>query len=179
MYPAQKIANWILQEAADNGIRLTQMQLQKLLYYAQGYNLGMTGECLFPDKIYAYEHGPVVKSMRPPYKSYGKELIPVPERTTIPDEVKGLIVSIIREKGRKTASQLRNTTHKEPPYDTTIRDEEITPKKMKEYFSSLFWNSDEEDDYLPSFDTIEEEKDFLRKSLSESDRKAILGCGSR
>lgn len=39
---------------------LTGYQLQKLLYYSQVWHLVATGEPLFPERIVAYRHGPVV-----------------------------------------------------------------------------------------------------------------------
>jgi uncharacterized phage-associated protein len=59
-YPAIEVARWILHEAAIQGFPLSHMQLQKILYYAQGYLLGMNGQKLFEDIIEAWKHGPVI-----------------------------------------------------------------------------------------------------------------------
>ena len=39
---------------------ITHLKLQKLLYYAQGVCLAITGNTLFNEEIQAWQHGPVV-----------------------------------------------------------------------------------------------------------------------
>ena len=74
-YAALDIANWFLwynreqqlEQLQDNNYDvyegLTHLKIQKLLYYADGINLAITGKPLFEDKIYAWPHGPVIKNV--------------------------------------------------------------------------------------------------------------------
>jgi hypothetical protein len=73
-YPAMTIAKWFVAwaEAGDADADLSNLKLQKLLYYAQGHYLARTGTPLFPETI---EAGPTV----PLYLRYTE-----PPRTSAP-----------------------------------------------------------------------------------------------
>lgn len=126
---------------------LTHLKLQKLLYYAQGISLSKNNHTLFWDKIEAWEHGPVVKSVFNQFSSKGRNAI------TLEDSPKD--VSIIRkieadEEAREvlnmtydnfaiyTAWQLRNMTHEvgTPWYVTYVpnKNKEININLIKQYF---------------------------------------------
>lgn len=51
---------------------MTNMKLQKMLYYQQGFHLAYFGTPLFDEEIEAWMYGPVVPSVYDEYKSYGK-----------------------------------------------------------------------------------------------------------
>ncbi len=55
-------ANFILELARADGIAIDPLTLQKILYYCQCWSL-RDGECLFHDRIEAWKHGPVVRSV--------------------------------------------------------------------------------------------------------------------
>lgn len=179
MYSANQITDWVLQMAQDKNIEISQMKLQKLLYYIQGYSLGMTGERAFSDAICANTHGPVVENMRRRFRNSGSQRLYAENLSEIPGDISGLISSVLRDKGGYTARELRDMTHKEPPFDTTEQSAEITTEKMRDYFAPLFWGEDEEDEYAPSFDTTDEEKAYLRSVVPEREREAILNHVSR
>jgi uncharacterized phage-associated protein len=178
-YSATTVAEWVLWLAAQNGIKLSPMQLQKHLYYAQGYSLGMTGEKLFDEPIYAWEHGPVVREVFYHYKRFGANKITPPGHADIPPEMFGIIETVISQKGSLSASALRNATHSEIPYSDTSPDDEITPQKMRDFFADHFWASDEEDEYEPMFEDEEDERVFFRESLSQEKKKALMDAVSR
>jgi uncharacterized phage-associated protein len=173
IFSAKTVADWILWLAAQKGYRLSPMQLQKHLYYAQGYSLGMSGEKLFDDPIAAWEHGPVVAEVYHLFKNYGGNCILPPDDVKIPDDVYGVIDTVVSEKGQLSASALRNATHQETPYAGTPKNEEIDIQRLEEFFTQLFWTSDEEDSYEPTFDSQEEELAFFKNSLSQERREAL------
>lgn len=111
---AKKVANFMLYIMNDAFDDLTNMKINKLLYYAQGYYLGKYGKPLFDDDIEAWEHGPVVPTVYSAYKKYGDQPIqndndyPAPEMTP---EVEDVLYAVARKYGRYTASALRNMTH--------------------------------------------------------------------
>lgn len=66
MYKAIDIANWFIKKAieevkkdANNGY-LTNMHVQKLLYFAQGHYLVRNNEKLFEEDIEAWQYGPLI-----------------------------------------------------------------------------------------------------------------------
>ena len=61
-------------EQANNeqGDMMTNLRLQKLLYFAQGWHLARYGKPLFDDDIEAWQYGPVVPSVYNAYKQYGR-----------------------------------------------------------------------------------------------------------
>jgi uncharacterized phage-associated protein len=172
-YSAKQVTEWILWLAAQKGKKLSHMQLQKHLYYAQGYSLGMSGEALFDDRIEAWAHGPVVPVVFHHYKRFGASKITPPVSADIPQNVLGVIDVVVSEKGGATASELRNATHAEKPYSSTPLNAEIPPKIIKEFFADRFWTSDEEDEYEPSFNNEEDERAFFSESLSPEKREML------
>ncbi|GHV29604.1 hypothetical protein FACS1894167_09150 [Synergistales bacterium] len=176
-YSAKEVANWILAEASAQRITVSPMQLQKILYYLQGYSLGMTSIKLFEDDIEAWTHGPVVPSVYSAYKKYGGKSILPPPNVVIPEEFQNLVSSVVKEKGTMSAFSLSDATHSDPPYQETARNQVITVDKIETYFSSLFWASDEEDEYQPYFESVDEEKRYFLENISQRERHAILtGC---
>jgi uncharacterized phage-associated protein len=174
VYPAIEVARWILSEATRRSISLSHMQLQKILYYAQGYSLGMSGEKLFDEPIMAWEHGPVVPEIYQYFRNFGANKITPVKEVEIPSEVAGIIDVVVSEKGQMSAAALRNATHEEMPYSTTPIDHEISLQKLEAFFVDIFWASDEEDAYEPKFESEEEERGFFRKSISEEEKKALI-----
>ena len=69
MISAFNVADYFLvQQDEDAGDLISNMKLQKLLYYAQGYFLAIANEPLFHERIYAWTHGPVVPKVYHKYK---------------------------------------------------------------------------------------------------------------
>jgi uncharacterized phage-associated protein len=61
---AQDVAEYFLTLVDDEaGDSLSNLKLQKLVYYAQGFHLALTEKPLFDEAIEAWEHGPVVPGL--------------------------------------------------------------------------------------------------------------------
>ncbi len=76
---AKEAAKYLIRELKkqcpeENGVEPE--KLQALLYYLQGYSLGMIGRPTFSDPIEAWECGPVVESVYREYEKYNGGLIP-------------------------------------------------------------------------------------------------------
>ena len=54
----------------DAGDLISNLKLQKLLYYAQGIHLALNGQPLYPERIEAWQHGPVVPEIYHAFKEY-------------------------------------------------------------------------------------------------------------
>lgn len=94
---------------------ITNLKLNKLMYYAQGAYLARTGKPLFPDNIEAWTLGPVVPSVYHTYKVCGKNPIVYDEEDVTaddfaPEELEALL-DVEREFGQYTGSKLVTLTH--------------------------------------------------------------------
>jgi uncharacterized phage-associated protein len=141
-YPVAQIANQLLIYSADNGGELmTNMKLQKMLYYQQGFHLAYFGTPLFDEDIEAWMYGPVVPSMYEKYKGYGRNGIE-PDRTMqFAFEKKNelaLFNEVCKVYGAYSAIGLMNMTHEETPWKSTPTGEGeghiIAKEKMQLFF---------------------------------------------
>ncbi len=90
-YSAKAVANYILDLATVDGEPISPMKLQKLIYYAHGWHLAVTGEPLIKDKIEAWNYGPVVPSIYNDFRQFGNEPITVPAQRFQWDNEKVLV----------------------------------------------------------------------------------------
>ena len=75
-YPVLSIANKILAYGAaanDEGELFSNMKLQKLLYYVQGFHIAVFNRPLFNEDIEAWMYGPVVPAVYEYYQENGNE----------------------------------------------------------------------------------------------------------
>src|SRR4051812_46071325 len=78
MANVRDVAKYFLSLSEESSPKaITPLKLQKLVYYAQGYHLrDNKGQSLFPEKILAWDHGPVVHQLWEDYKNYRYFTIP-------------------------------------------------------------------------------------------------------
>ncbi len=74
-YDARGIANYFLDKAAAEGVPLTHLHLQKILYNAHGYFLAYYNRGLFWQDVQAWKYGPVVPAVYREFASYGRSPI--------------------------------------------------------------------------------------------------------
>jgi uncharacterized phage-associated protein len=140
-YTARDIAEYFLC-LADNesGDYMSNLKIQKLVYYAQGLNLAATGKPLFDDDIVAWVHGPVVVDLYHQYKENGSAPIeptpdyPLPKFTR---STKQFLDEVYRSLGQYSAWKLREMTHQESPWinaDNKGSGSIITHEDMRLYF---------------------------------------------
>nr|VFK10583.1 MAG: Uncharacterized phage-associated protein [Candidatus Kentron sp. LPFa]VFK27150.1 MAG: Uncharacterized phage-associated protein [Candidatus Kentron sp. LPFa] len=124
MIAAKDVAEYFL-AMADDDSDISNMKLQKLVYYAQAFHLAMFDKPLFDEEIEAWTHGPVCPTIYHEYKRFGRNPIEYEhnrsfnlfskEQTDLLDEVNDVF-------GRFSAGTLRNMTHEDAPW-----------KEMEEY----------------------------------------------
>lgn len=124
----------------DAGDSLTNLKLQKLLYYAQGFHLAIFGKALFREDIEAWEYGPVVPSLYHSLKKFGSEQItqigdgsPAPSLTK--NEIQ-LLNEVNLVYGQFSALKLMRMTHEEPPWREVHRGAVISHRSMQDYFKT-------------------------------------------
>src|SRR6266446_3445682 len=77
MTTASILAKYIIASCSDDGKSVTNLKLQKLLYYAQAWKLALHGKPLFNDRIEAWVHGPVVPVVFREYRDFKWAPLPV------------------------------------------------------------------------------------------------------
>ena len=141
MVSAQNVAEYFLysdgQTQSSEGI--SNLKLQKLVYYAQGFYMAIFGEPLFDEEISAWTHGPVVESLYHTYKENGKNPIPAPEifdsTEVFTDDQLRLLEEIEEVFGQFSAWALREMTHEEKPWKDHEELSDVIPKdEILEYF---------------------------------------------
>lgn len=125
----------------DSGDLLTNLKIQKLVYYAQGFSLAITGEPLFDEKIEHWDHGPVVPDLYHALKNNGSSVIVAPDDYIPSDHLSEEQINLIKEVqdvyGQFSAWKLRDMTHLEDPWMNTLSGQEITTDSLKTFFKTL------------------------------------------
>lgn len=148
-YTVDLIANYFIWRAnADEefGDNITNLKLQKLIYYAQGFSLALNNKPVFNEQIKAWNHGPVAPSLYAKFKEFGANPIPTPEcfdPERIDLETRGLLEDVYSVYGQYSAWGLRNLTHEEPPWKDTSTGGVISREKMRRFFITQVTNGEE------------------------------------
>lgn len=157
-YKAVDIARYIINYSNEKGYGISNLKLQKLLYFVQVYFLIKTkgNKYCFDDKIEAWNYGPVVPTAYHEFKGYGACNIPSVKnyiffdtknimnsgRKTFDDSIicdkdKKLIKEVVDKFSEYNASDLVAITHGQDPWKNAYHpncNNEITIDSLKEYF---------------------------------------------
>lgn len=140
---AQEVAEFFLSLVDENsGEGISNLKLNKLLYYAQGCHLAIFGKPAFGERIVAWTHGPVVPTIYHKYKEYGSNGIKKPEGlklTKYTKRMRDLLNDVYKVFGQFSAWRLRNMTHLEPPWKEAFARKPgsvITHKSLKAFFKT-------------------------------------------
>jgi uncharacterized phage-associated protein len=146
-YSVTDIANWFLNENRkqmnfEDSEFITNLKLQKLLYYAQGCYLAQKGESLFKEDFLAWEHGPVIRTIYDKFKKFGANGIQYEDdyEEKIDEDTIALLKRVYNKFGQYTAWKLRDMTHQETPWKETQRNSVIDKKIIKDYFEENYNN---------------------------------------
>ncbi|MDM8012211.1 MAG: DUF4065 domain-containing protein [Parasphingorhabdus sp.] len=75
VYGIREIANWLLAYADENDVGLSNMSLNKLVYFIHEYMLVKFSRRISAAKIEAWEHGPVFRELYRSFKKFGDKSI--------------------------------------------------------------------------------------------------------
>ena len=145
---ASDVARYFLALAAEDGDLITNLKMQKLVYYAYVWTLIQNDRKLFGESIQAWANGPVVPSLYRKLREYGagpigedflgteQEINDLVSR--IPPDVLETLNGVYEQYMRMSAFELVTRTHNELPWkearrglaptdrcDAPIRDEHI------------------------------------------------------
>lgn len=154
MYKAMEIAEYVINYSNEIGNPVSNLKLQKLLYYIQATTLVERGIKCFEEPIVAWEFGPVVVLVYQVFREYGREDIPkqvssgkvkfdstkmkivLVEYSQIDNLCKKIIEKIVEAyEYIKNPFELVEKTHCEIPWQRTNINEEIDCELIREYYS--------------------------------------------
>jgi uncharacterized phage-associated protein len=189
MVNADSFSKALLQRAAERGIEVDPLKLQKLTYYCQGYHLAAFGKPAVDAELNAWDHGPVVKEMYVAYQHFGSKPISLELQqdlfSQLEESVKRVIDWVLDMHGQFRSWDLRNQSHKEAPWMAhynpqigcvdyqAISHEELSSffkeqlaGRQDAYFQELMSAADCESVEVP--DSIETTDEFYRWVMDDS-----------
>jgi uncharacterized phage-associated protein len=147
---AKEVADCIIQHHYDRGDYVSNLKLQKLLYYCQAWYLALYNKALFKEHFEAWVHGPVQPKLYGEFKQYGWQ--PIFDHKTdcakVPAHVKAHIDEVLKVYGAMSGSELELRSHSEEPWlearknlapdkSSTTR---INTETMRRYYKSRLKN---------------------------------------
>lgn len=117
MKTANRIADYFIGFSHDVGDPISNLKLQKLLYYAQAWHLALYDSPLFSEKIEAWVHGPAVPEVYRRFKGWAWQPIgESPSKPRLSVRAENHVHEVMRKYGPMTAYQLELLTHRERPW---------------------------------------------------------------
>lgn len=117
VYSVEAVANCVLNVARKAQIEVTNLKLQKLVYFVQGFALAELGHPLFRDEIQAWTYGPVIPDLYRRLKHYGAEVIggtlEAPDSLNEDTEACRVVKCVVDKLGHLNATQLVNLSHQD------------------------------------------------------------------
>ena len=152
MRDAMDVARYLVRVGYDpnlpgDSVLTCPLRLQKLLYYCQGWSLGLLGRQLFRQPLEAWVDGPVVREVYELFAGSSSGILPdeigAPIETFSDVEI-ALIQMVWRKYAHLLPRELVNKTHTEPPWRearldlpaTTLSNTPLCLNTMKEFFAN-------------------------------------------
>lgn len=79
---ANLVADCLITLGHERGKPLTPIEVQKLLYFLEGWHLALVGEPAFDEDFEAWKNGPVIYNIYDRLREYGGQIIPLSEVRT-------------------------------------------------------------------------------------------------
>ena len=156
MYNVIDVCRYIINYSNEHDYSISNLKLQKLLYFVQAMFLCAKGAKCFRESIEAWDFGPVVPEAYRAFKNYGGGEIPQIKSyfvfdenvlwnirkeeyndNTIDTDDKKYINAVIDKFSDYTASDLVELTHNQRPWIDAYKSRKnkvITPEAIKEFF---------------------------------------------
>jgi len=121
-YMADAAADWVILKSPQ----ATQLHVQKLLFFFEGWHLALADSPLFEENVYAWKNGPVLKSIWHRFKNFEADPIPAATVRTNPanilsDGIQNLFGQIFAKYGGENPGALVGLTHMEGTPWQTVR----------------------------------------------------------
>jgi len=139
------VADYFIRRAHESGEPITNLKLQKLVYYAQAWHLALYGEPLVEERFEAWVHGPVSPLLYDRFRAYRWN--PIDEDVampTLPERVRMHLEEVQEAYGGFSAIDLERMTHVEDPWldargdldPTAPSHAPISEEAMQRYYAS-------------------------------------------
>ena len=139
-YSALEVAKYVINHEHNEDRPITNLRLQKLLYFVQAKVLVETGEPCFEDEMEAWDYGPVVPAVYNEYSKYHSR--PIETTDTIPLSDANVVKNIdevIDYLGDTETFELVQITHSQTPWIVARqrgRGAVISKESIKEFFEA-------------------------------------------
>lgn len=159
-YKALDIARYIINYSCEIERKITNLKLQKLLYYVQAEFLVSKNERCFDDEIVSWDYGPVVISVYDEFKYSGRMELQKQENyktiefdeniqnikmydkrfddSYIFEKDKELIKKVVDSYKDKDAFYMVRKTHNEDPWKVTSKNQCINIDNIQSYYCKYF-----------------------------------------
>lgn len=134
---ALQLAEYTIRWAAEKETPITNLKLQKTLYYIQGYSLRIFDSPAFDETISHWQYGPVVPIVYFTYSTNGAAPLCVNDATDVPalsKEQCNLYNKVIDKCLFLSARELVEKTHQETPWKETTDREIISHEEIQKFF---------------------------------------------
>lgn len=140
-FKALDIARKILSRVdVEHGDTISNLKLQKLLYYVQGFHLASFGHALFEEDMIAWTYGPVVPEVYDAYKKYRHRDINtegIVDDVELQPQEAALFDKVYLEYSRYSAVALMQMTHTAGPWLNHNVGEVLPKDEIRSYFLTL------------------------------------------
>ena len=140
-YKANDIARYVIFYCHKHRYPISNLKLQKILYFIQAYFLVEANKPCFSDVIEAWDYCPIVPSVFEEYRIYGSLNIPCTDNGSefryIKSDDYDSLNRILAEVSKNTESQLKYITNNQSPWIDARKSvtKRITNKAIKDYFN--------------------------------------------
>jgi uncharacterized phage-associated protein len=141
---ASDIADYFLCLANETGSFVSNLKLQKLVYYAQAWHLALYDRPLFEEDFQAWVHGPVIPELFEKYQRFGWKPISEEVHPDLPRPIVKHLEEVADEYFSCDAYLLERMTHAEAPWQLAreglaadaISENIIRQDWIKEYYKT-------------------------------------------
>ncbi len=145
MLTCYQVANYFIRLANETGSYISNLKLQKLVYYAQAWHLAIHGTPLLEEDFEAWVHGPVIPALYRQYRDFGwKPILKDVEKPSFSEDVQKFLQEVAEVYFACDTYELERMTHHEDPWikarggmpDDAPSNAIISKESMREYYKA-------------------------------------------
>jgi len=173
MATAQNIADHILWSSHESGSFISNLKLQKLLYYVQSWHLAINDSALFSEKFEAWVHGPAIPEIYRRYKRFSwRSIDEEVEQPILDDHTRRFVEEVLDEYGHLDARRLEYLTHREEPWISArkgVSEGESCSTYIDESLMKSYYRSRLEEERADQAETLRVREGFEQAQLHEAE----------